>query len=39
VRCVAHTSEDFVSAFLLTEVEKDAVVAEAGESSCGHKNK
>lgn len=37
VRCIAHTSEDFVSAGLITEIEKDAIVSEAGESSCGHK--
>lgn len=37
VRCVAHTSEDFVSAGLITEIEKDAIVSEAGGSSCGHK--
>jgi hypothetical protein len=35
VRCVAHTSEDFVAAGLLTEVEKDSVVSIAGMSSCG----
>ena len=38
VRCVAHTSEDFVSAGLITEIEKDAILSEAGISICGHKN-
>ena len=37
VSCVAHTSKDFVSAGLITEIEKDDIVLEAGESSCGHK--
>lgn len=38
VRCVAHTSEDFISAGLITEVEKDSIVSGAAESICGHKN-
>ena len=37
VRCVAHTSEDFVAAGLITETEKDAIVSVAGMSSCGAK--
>lgn len=39
VSCVAHASEDFVDAGLITEEEKDAIVSAAGESSCGHKNR
>ena len=38
VRCVAHAAEDFVSAGLLTEAEKDATVSAGAESTCGHKN-
>lgn len=38
VRCVAHTSEDFVDAGLISEAEKDAIVSAAGQSECGHKN-
>jgi len=37
VKCVAHTSEDFVFAGLITDAEKDVIVSDAGESSCGHK--
>ena len=37
VRCVAHTSEDFVDAGLISEAEKDAIVSAAGQSTCGHK--
>jgi hypothetical protein len=37
VRCVAHTSEDFIAAGLITEVEKDTIVSTAGISSCGAK--
>ncbi len=37
VKCVAHTSEDFVAAGLITDLEKDAIVSEAGGSNCGHK--
>jgi len=37
VRSVAHTSEDFVAAGLITEVEKDTIVSTAGSSSCGAK--
>ena len=37
VRCIAHTSEDFVAASLITEVEKDTIVSDAGMSSCGAK--
>jgi hypothetical protein len=37
VSCVAHTSGDFVSAGLITEIDKDAIVSEAGGSSCGYK--
>ena len=37
VKCVAHTSEDFVDLGLITLEEKDIVVSQAGESNCGHK--
>ena len=37
VRCVAHSSEDFVADGLITEAEKDAFVSQAAESECGHK--
>ena len=37
VRCVAHASENFVAAGLITEVEKDTIVSTAGMSSCGAK--
>ncbi len=37
VRCVAHTSEDFISSGLITEAEKDDIVSWAAESICGHK--
>jgi hypothetical protein len=37
VSCVAHASNDFVAAGLVTEAEKDAVTSAAGEASCGAK--
>lgn len=37
VKCVAHTSEDFLDAGLITELEKDGIVSTAGQSSCGSK--
>lgn len=37
VRCVAHQSGDFLDADLINEVEKDAIVSEAGQSACGAK--
>ncbi len=37
VRCVAHTTEDFVADGLITEAEKDTIVSEAAQSSCGAK--
>jgi hypothetical protein len=37
VKCVAHTSEDFLDLGLITEAQKDALVSEAGGSQCGHK--
>jgi hypothetical protein len=37
VRCVAHTSEDFVAAGLIEEMDKDIIVSNAAESECGHK--
>lgn len=36
VRCVARAAEDFVVDGLITEAEKDAIVSEAGGSSCGN---
>ncbi|MCK5609048.1 thrombospondin type 3 repeat-containing protein [Candidatus Pacearchaeota archaeon] len=38
VKCVAHTSEDFVADGLISEIDKDYIVSEAGSSECGHKN-
>lgn len=38
VKCVAHASEDLLEAGIISEVQKDAIVSEAGESSCGHKS-
>ncbi|BAP57412.1 hypothetical protein THII_3115 [Thioploca ingrica] len=35
--CVAHTSEDFVIAGLITDENKDLVVSEATQSLCGQK--
>jgi hypothetical protein len=35
VSCVAHTAEDFVAEDLIAEAEKDVIVSEAGQSSCG----
>jgi hypothetical protein len=37
VSCVAHAAEDFVAAGLITEAEKDEIVAEAAQSTCGNK--
>ena len=37
VKCVAHTTNDFVAAGLLTQAEKDAIQSAAGASSCGKK--
>jgi hypothetical protein len=37
VRCVAQTSERFVTDGLITGAEKDAIVSAAGQSSCGAK--
>jgi hypothetical protein len=37
VRCVAHMSEDFMYDGLITELDKDAIVSEAANSSCGNK--
>lgn len=39
VSCVAHAANDFVDLGLITAGEKDAIVSEAGQSSCGHKTK
>jgi hypothetical protein len=35
ISCTAHASEDFLSDGLISEAEKDAIMSEAGESSCG----
>jgi hypothetical protein len=35
VSCVAHTAKAFVAEDLITEAEKDAIISEAGQSSCG----
>jgi hypothetical protein len=37
VSCRAHASEDFVNQGLITDTEKDAIMSEAGSSSCGKK--
>ena len=37
VSCIARAAEDFVAAGLITDAEKDAIVSEAGRSSCGKK--
>jgi hypothetical protein len=39
VSCVAHATNDFVAAGLITEEEKDAIVSAAGSSDCGKKQK
>ena len=36
VRCVAHSSVDFVADGLITEAEKDVIVSEVAQSDCGH---
>lgn len=37
VSCVAHASNDFVTAGLMNETGKGAVISAAGASDCGHK--
>ena len=37
VSAVSHAAEDFVTFGLITEAEKDAIVSEAAQSSCGKK--
>jgi hypothetical protein len=37
VSCVAHSSNEFVKAGLITDAEKDEVLSDAGQSECGHK--
>jgi hypothetical protein len=37
VSCVAQASTGFVEQGLLSEAEKDAIVSQAGGSSCGQK--
>lgn len=37
VRSVAHTSQDFVYAGLISEAEKDAIMSASGQSQCGSK--
>lgn len=39
VSCTAKASETLVELGLISELEKDAIVSEAGQSSCGAKNK
>jgi hypothetical protein len=34
VSCVAHTSNDFVAAGLITPAERDVIVSTAAQSSC-----
>jgi hypothetical protein len=36
-KCVAHTTNDFVYAGLITEAQEDTIVSNAAESGCGHK--
>ncbi len=36
VSCVAHATNDFVEAGLLSETEKGEIQSDAGASSCGH---
>ena len=38
VSCVAQSAESFVAQGLLTEAEKDALVSQAAQSTCGEKN-
>jgi hypothetical protein len=38
VSCVAHHSNAFLAAGLITQAQKSAIQSAAGESSCGHKN-
>jgi len=38
MKVVAHTSEDFVAAGLISEAEKGAIVSAADQSECRHKN-
>lgn len=37
VSCVARTAESFLASGLITEAQKDAIVSEAGTSTCGSK--
>ncbi|KPK52621.1 MAG: hypothetical protein AMS22_08830 [Thiotrichales bacterium SG8_50] len=37
VKCVAHRSEEFVADNLISEEQKDAIVAAAAQSACGTK--
>jgi len=37
VSCVAHASEDFVAAEIISEAEKEVIVSAAGQSACGYK--
>jgi hypothetical protein len=39
VKCVAHTANDFVDVGLISGADHGLIVSEAGESSCGHKNR
>jgi hypothetical protein len=38
VKCVTHAAEDLLFAAFISEAEKDALIALAGRSACGHKN-
>jgi hypothetical protein len=38
VFCVAHQSNAFLAAGLITAAQKDAIMSAAGQSSCGQKN-
>jgi len=35
IKCIAHSAEDFVATGLITDIEKDVIVSEAAQSSCG----
>lgn len=37
VSCVAHAAEDLLDACIIDEAEKDDIVSEAGQSTCGAK--
>jgi probable HAF family extracellular repeat protein len=39
VKCVTHASEDFVANGLISEIDKNYIVSDAGASECGHSAK